>query len=179
MDLPGFDGIPPSGHLIPLDPDDPSKGYTNVTCGTAEYVCKGGPGYDTFAGKFPSVGGSPHVYPYSEQHDRYSALHGALPGNAAVKMFSPEQLPVKAALAREFGVFNKMYTAVPSASSPNHLFTQSATSCGMQHNGLCALPPAHTSCALWFACGLLLRRRAHARACAVLVPALRYPRPHP
>jgi hypothetical protein len=30
------------------------------------------------------------------------------------------------------GVFNKLYTAVPSASSPNHLFTQSATSCGMQ-----------------------------------------------
>ena len=42
----------------------------------------------------------------------------------------------KKAIAENFGVFNKMYTAVPSASSPNHLFTQSATSCGMQHNGL-------------------------------------------
>lgn len=47
---------------------------------------------------------------------------------------SPEQLPIKHTLAKAFGVFNKMYTAVPSASSPNHLFTQSATSCGMKDN---------------------------------------------
>ena len=46
------------------------------------------------------------------------------------------QIPIKSAIAQNFGVFNKLYTAVPSASSPNHLFTQSATSCGMQHNGL-------------------------------------------
>ena len=29
---------------------------------------------------------------------------------------------------------NKMYTAVPSASTPNHLFSQSATSCGIHDN---------------------------------------------
>ena len=33
-----------------------------------------------------------------------------------------------------FGLFNKMYTAVPSASTPNHLFAQSATSCGIHDN---------------------------------------------
>ena len=136
MGLPGFDGIE-KGHSIPVDPNDPSKGVVNVTCdGSAPYVCRSGPGYDTFAGKFPAVGGSPHKYPYSAQDDKYSALHGASAGGTAVTMFTPEQIPVKHAIAKEFGVFNKLYTAVPSASSPNHLFTQSATSCGMQTNTL-------------------------------------------
>ena len=136
MGLPGFDGIE-KGHSIPVDPNDPSKGVVNVTCdGSAPYVCRSGPGYDTFAGKFPAIGGSPHKYPYSAQDDKYSALHGASAGGTAVTMFTPEQIPVKHAIAKEFGVFNKLYTAVPSASSPNHLFTQSATSCGMQTNTL-------------------------------------------
>lgn len=49
-------------------------------------------------------------------------------------MFSPEQIPVKAAIAKEFGVFNKFYSAGPTASTPNHLFTQAATSCGIADN---------------------------------------------
>ena len=49
-------------------------------------------------------------------------------------MFSPEQFPVKTALAKSFGVFNKLYTATPTASTPNHHFTQSATSCGSTNN---------------------------------------------
>jgi phospholipase C len=134
MDLPGFDGI--KGHKLPKDPSDPSKGTFEVTCGKADYVCKGGPGYDTFAGKFPKTGAMPHIYPYSEQSDVNSALHGATEGGVATTMYGPEQIPIKSAIAQNFGVFNKLYTAVPSASSPNHLFTQSATSCGMQHNGL-------------------------------------------
>jgi hypothetical protein len=134
MGLPGYDGID-KGHSLPKDPPDPTKGHFNVTCGTAPYVCSGGPGYDTFAGKF-APGGNPHAYPYSPQDDKWSALHGASEGGTAVRMYSPEQIPIKAAIASNFGVFNKLYTAVPSASSPNHLFTQSATSCGMQCNGL-------------------------------------------
>ena len=51
-------------------------------------------------------------------------------------MYSPEQVPIKAAIAENYAVFNKMYTAVPGPSSPNHLFTQSATSCGMRDNKL-------------------------------------------
>ena len=131
MGLPGADGIPPEGHLIPVDPSDKSKGYVNVTCGTQPYVCTGGPGYDTFAGKFASDG-NPHTYPYSEQSDANSYAHGAHGGS--INMFSREQLPIKAALADNYGVFNKMYTAVPSASTPNHLFSQSATSCGIHDN---------------------------------------------
>lgn len=78
----------------------------------------------------------PEPGPDSQQDDRFSGLHGARKGGVSVKMFSPEQLPVKTALAREYGVFNRLFTAVPSASSPNHLFVQSATSCGMTGNVL-------------------------------------------
>ena len=53
MDLPGFDGI--IGHTIPK----PGGGTVEVTCGKADYVCKLGPGYSTFDGKFPPIGGSP------------------------------------------------------------------------------------------------------------------------
>lgn len=37
-ELPGIDGIP-EGAGNWLDPDDHSKGFVNVTCGTAQYVC--------------------------------------------------------------------------------------------------------------------------------------------
>ena len=90
MDLPGFDGI--KGHKLPKDPSDPSKGTFEVTCGKADYVCKGGPGYDTFAGKFPKTGAMPHIYPYSEQSDVNPALHGATEGGVATTMYGPEQV---------------------------------------------------------------------------------------
>jgi phospholipase C len=134
MDLKGFDGI--RGHIVPVDPDDSGKGVVNITCGSAPYVCTQAPGYDTFAGKFPVAGSNPHTYPYSPQSDRFSGPRGARRGSTAIQTFAPEQIPVKAALARDFGVFNRLFTAVPAASSPNHLFAQSATSCGMTANVL-------------------------------------------
>ena len=140
MDLPGFDGIPAEGHQIPKVPDDPALGVVNVSCGTADYVCKSGPTYDKFTHKFRAEDEiHAQFYPYGgpdAQNDKYSYIHGLEAGDSAtaVRMYSPEQLPIKHALAKAFGVFNKMYTAVPSASSPNHLFTQSATSCGMKDN---------------------------------------------
>ena len=76
MDLPGFDGIE-KGHSIPVDPNDPSKGVVNVTCdGSAPYVCRSGPGYDTFAGKFKK-GTNAAKYPYAPQSDAYSNANGA------------------------------------------------------------------------------------------------------
>ena len=132
MDLPGFDGI--RGHSVPKDPNDPSKGVIQITCGKAPYVCEKGPSYDTFAPKF-AADGNPNHYPYSKQGDNFSAIHGLEENGTAVTMFGPEQIPIKAMLAQNFGVFNKLYTATPTASSPNHLFTQSATS-WVEHLGI-------------------------------------------
>ena len=44
------------------------------------------------------------------------------------------QLPIKKKMTDAFGVFNKFYTSVPSASIPNHMYAQSATSCGLHDN---------------------------------------------
>ncbi len=226
LDHSDIDGIPASGRLLPIDPDNSSKGHVNVTCGSADYICPGAPSYSFYDQKFPLTGKAPPVnysapvkcaafapggacrpntqytnlgndttaaacqalceaqqvdgccwhtdrniedncqwvaggtpfyagdpavrssarcarggppvpvdvssFPYPEQSDAYSYQHGA--HGDAIDMFSASQLPVKAAIAREFGVFNKLFSAVPSASNPNHMFAQSGTSCGLMNN---------------------------------------------
>ncbi len=54
--------------------------------------------------------------------------------NMTTRMFSASQLPVKHAIAQNFGIFNKMFTSVHGPSWPNHNFAQSATSCGTSSN---------------------------------------------
>jgi len=129
--MPGADGVT-HGQPIAVDPDDPSKGYVNITCGTAEMVCKGGASYSLFAPKFKPGAGNVATFPYDPQSARYDYARGA--HGEAIAMFSGDQLPVKRAVAEHFGIFNHLYTAVPSASYPNHQFTQSATSCGVVDN---------------------------------------------
>jgi len=130
MGLPGSDHIA-NGHSVPKDPSAPHLGRVNTSCGTAPYVCTNGPGYDTFAGKFKK-GTNAAKYPYAPQSDEYSYANGAQ--GPSMQMFSPEQVPVKKAITSNYGVFNKMYCATPTASTPNHHFTQSATSCGSTNN---------------------------------------------
>lgn len=114
MDLPGFDsGL---GKPIFKDPNDHSKGSVSMTCGKAPYVCKGGNGYNLWSGKFKSGASNVAAFPYDEQSNDNAYANGA--HGAAIDAFSPEQLPVKAALAKEFGVFNKFFSSVPSASTP-------------------------------------------------------------
>ena len=60
------------------------------------------------------------AFPYAAgQSDAYSYQHGA--HGDAIQMFSAKQIPVKEFLAKEFGVLNKLFSAVPSASNPNHV----------------------------------------------------------
>jgi phospholipase C len=132
-DKPGIDGIPASGHQIPADFTNTSAGVLNISCGTAEYVCAGYGGYELFDSKM-CPGANRSKYPYGNQSDACSELHGAKKGKEGLTMFNRSQLPVKAAITDEFGVFNKYWTSVPSASTPNHLFAQSATSCGVRDN---------------------------------------------
>jgi len=139
-DHPEVDGIPSAGHLIPVDPSDPSKGTVNATegCGNASYVCKGEYGFGLYDGHFDANvsrgSAAESTFPYGPQSDSNSFAHGAHWGGETLRMFSGEQLPVKRQLAASFGVFNKYFTSVPSSSTPNHLFTQSATSCGIATN---------------------------------------------
>ena len=140
MDLPGLDGIPAEGRQIPVDPRNKSAGFVNVSCGTAKYICNGTRdvgaawAYSLWDGKFAN-GSQAKAYPYGPQSDGWSVKNGAGEGEG-VHMFSPEQLPIKKTLATEFGVFNKFFTSTPTASTPNHLFAQSCTSCGQIGNAL-------------------------------------------
>lgn len=148
-DREGFDGIPTGGRLLNKVPFDPSQGQVNVTCGTAPYVCGGAdaeaeartedtsrgggqqPLYDTFAGHF-KPGTNALKFPYAQQSDEYSYLNGATDGS--IQMFGADQVPIKKAISEHYGVFNRLFCAVPSSSTPNHHFTQSGTSCGSTNN---------------------------------------------
>jgi phospholipase C len=130
-DKPGIDGIPSAGRTIPNDPGNASAGTTTVLCGAADWVCDGGGGYSLFDGKF-APGANRSTYPYGNQSDAWSVKNGG--GGKAVHMFNASQLPVKHAVSEEFGIFNKFFTSVPAPSTPNHLYAQSATSCGLKDN---------------------------------------------
>jgi phospholipase C len=137
MGINGFDGIPSSGRMLWKNASDHAQGGINVSCGTAAYACHESMGYPTWDAKF-KPGADRLTYPYGEQSDDYSyqAFQSKkVPnGGASVKMFSREQLPVKAALADNFRAFNKLYSGAPASSTPNHDFVQSATSCGLRDN---------------------------------------------
>ena len=150
MDIDGFDGIPPEGRMLWKNASDHAQGGINVSCGTAAYACHEGMGYPVWDAKF-KPGANRLTYPYGEQSDDYSyeafqylakppyskpGHPSPIPttGGAAVKMFSREQLPIKAALADNFRAFNKLYSGAPASSTPNHDFVQSATSCGLRDN---------------------------------------------
>ena len=134
---PPADGVDPvEGRYIPTDPKvavdkKNASTFVRAQCGTAPYVCQGGPGYDPYAGKF-GPGGNPNAYPYGPMDDKNSYSHGAK--GESLKLFAKAQLPIKDAISQHFGVFNKLYTAVPTSSTPNHHFTQSGTSCGSINN---------------------------------------------
>ena len=105
MDRPGLDSI--RNATIPKDPTNPSGGSYTFKC-QKEYICSEGPAYKPEA----EADGTDDV----------------------IDAFGPEQIPVKVNVAEEFAYFNRLYSAVPAASSPNHLFAQTATSCGIVSN---------------------------------------------
>lgn len=140
LDKPGVDGVPKGGHFIPKDPNNESAGTVHVTCGTAKLVCDPGPSMSMWGQHFNSSSSQcTSKYPYcgpDAQNDNFSVIGGGLKQDASIEMFAPEQLPVKKELVEEFGLFNRYFTATPTASTPNHLFAQSATSCGNTDNSL-------------------------------------------
>ena len=66
------------------------------------------------------------------QSNEYAYQWGAI--GVAVEILLPDQLPIKSEIAAKFGVFKNFFSAVTSALTPNHLFIQSATSCGVADN---------------------------------------------
>lgn len=116
--LPGIDGVH-GNETQWVDPTNHSKGVMHVRCGKANYVCNNGPsqafGTQTAEIFGPDVDIGPRgPYP-SAQMDGYAAA--TKQNQEALDLFSPDQLPIKTALAREFGLFNKFYSAMPGPSN--------------------------------------------------------------
>ena len=131
-DHPEFDGIPKGGRQIMKDPTNSSAGNVTVTCGTAPYVCKGGMGFNSNGHFEPKA--NEKIAPYGPQGNDWDFANGAT--GEAIEMFSEEQLPIKAAVKDNFAVFNRFHSSTPTASTPNHLYSQSCTSCGLTANEL-------------------------------------------
>lgn len=129
-ELPGADGI---NGTLRLWTDANHSSSVNVTCGTAPYVCKGGPSFDNYQGFFPHGSNDSHRFPYGPpgtQSIDHAYANGAKPADdgsnsTPINMFSGDQLPVKRDIVRNFGTFNRMFSATPTASTPNHMLTQS------------------------------------------------------
>ena len=109
MELPGVDGISKDGMYLPVDPNNRSAGFVNISCGTGKLVCKSGAKYDVHSGFFEK-GADSSAYPYPPQALGNAPLNGAQ--GSAVEMFAPEQIPVKAALAKSYGVFVRTSAAL-------------------------------------------------------------------
>ena len=119
-------------------------------------VCEHGAPYSPYLNKFPDgaeLGPTNRSwtptnfsrYPYGPQDDKFSYHNGAR--DNAIEMFNSTQLPIKAAVAKEFAVFNHLHGSVPSYSTPNHLYWGFGSSCGLSTNPRCNAssyePPAH------------------------------------
>lgn len=110
---------------MPVDPGHEFPDVLEELCGTnAAYL----PG-----GNYPSINNSGFVSDYAFSHTKDE---GDAPGNYGeiLKCFSPEQLPVLNALAREFAVCDNWHASIPGPTWPNRLFAFAASSDGLDHS---------------------------------------------
>jgi phospholipase C len=63
----------------------------------------------------------------------YVASHGAVPGEIR-KCYTPQQLPVLNALAREFVVCGNWHASMPGPTWPNRMFIHATPSGGLDHS---------------------------------------------
>jgi hypothetical protein len=102
MERPGLDNI--RNAKIPKDPSNPSGGSYTFKC-HKEYVCAEGPKYSP-----AYIFGATNVTgPHTES-------------DSVVDVFGPDQIPVKVSISEQFAMFNRLYSSVPAASSPNRKF---------------------------------------------------------
>ena len=133
-ELPGIDGVDNETMGNFVDPNDESKGFVKATCGAATYVCTHDEDH-SFPAVTTQVFGPGATDGAAAPYPPATMTGFANVSSDSLALFAPEQLPVKIALAKEFAVFNRLYAAIPGPSMPNHMFAQSATSCGSTETG--------------------------------------------
>src|SRR3954467_2313140 len=98
--------------VMPIDPAHEFEDVLHQLCGPAATYKP--------AGDYPPIDCSGYV-------SSYAAAGGQSPGDI-MKCYSPDQLPVLNALAREFVVCDNWYSSMPGPTWPNRMFVHAATS---------------------------------------------------
>jgi phospholipase C len=95
-------------------PHDPSHNFRGVL----EQLCGEGAGYVS-GEPYPPINNSGFVSVYARSHPE-------LP-DGAMRCFTPDQVPVLTALAREFVVCDRWFSSMPGPTEPNRFFVHAAT----------------------------------------------------
>lgn len=82
------------------------------------------------AGNYPAVITKPNNLEFAVDYE----AHGGLPGEDVLRCFSPEQLPVLNALAKQFVICDRWFSSLPGPTWPNRFFALCGSSGGLDHS---------------------------------------------
>src|SRR3954467_4338211 len=114
---------------------DPGHEFLDVLC----QMCGPGAVYSP-TGVYPAIDCSGFVASYAAAAARANLQRD--PGEI-LKCYSPSQLPVLTALAKEFAVCDAWHASMPGPTWPNRMFVHAASSAGLDHS------PTTAEIALW------------------------------
>jgi phospholipase C len=120
----GYNGLTfpvsqPADWTMPLDPGHEFTDVLVQLCGPGAVYPPGG--------DYPPVTSAGFV-------DSYAATGGSTNPGEIMKCFSPDQLPVLNALAREFAVCDGWHASMPGPTWPNRFFMMAASAGGLDHS---------------------------------------------
>lgn len=105
---------------------DPGHEFPDVLCqlaGDAAVYASGG--------NYPPIDNSGFVASYVEACSKANKQN---PPGEIMKCYSPDQLPVLMALAKEFAICDNWHASMPGPTWPNRMFVHAASSAGLDHS---------------------------------------------
>ncbi len=105
---------------------DPGHEFTDVLCQLAGAAAVYAPG-----GSYPAIDNSGFVASYVEACAKAKIQN---PPGEIMKCYSPDQLPVLTALAKEFAICDNWHASMPGPTWPNRMFVHAASSAGLDHS---------------------------------------------
>jgi phospholipase C len=114
---------------------DPGHEFTDVLCQLSSPAAKYSPGEP-----YPPIDNSGFVASYAEACSKAKQQRDV---TEIMKCYSPDDLPVLNALAREFAVCDAWHASMPGPTWPNRMFVHAASSAGLDHS------PTTAEIALW------------------------------
>jgi len=114
---------------------DPGHEFGDVRCQLCGVDAKYVPG-----GPYPPIDNSGFVASYAEACSKANQSRDVA---EILKCYSPEQLPVLMALAKEFAVCDAWHASMPGPTWPNRMFVHASSSAGLDHS------PTTAEIALW------------------------------